>query len=129
MNADAASDISNVELLVIHADRILSGKLRLGEDEVETSLDHAIQLFQFLSDKDLYVELYRERLAKRLLSKKYTSIHAEKSMIVKMKTQQGAPFTTKLEGMVNDFTVGKDIDQNWTAHLNKLRAANLLANS
>ena len=27
-------------------------------------------------------------------------------MIVKMKTQQGAPFTTKLEGMVNDFTVG-----------------------
>jgi len=45
-------------------------------------------------------------LAKRLLSKKYTSIHAEKSMIVKMKTQQGAPFTTKLEGMVNDFTVG-----------------------
>ena len=65
-------------------------------------------------------------------------------MIVKMKTQQASPLTTKLEGMVNDFTVGsyqlslfnsfsffvlgKDIDQTWTAHLNKLRAANLLAN-
>mmetsp|Transcript_18993 Transcript_18993/g.58666 ORF Transcript_18993/g.58666 Transcript_18993/m.58666 type:complete len:739 (+) Transcript_18993:52-2268(+) len=128
MNADTTSDDSNVELLVVHTDRILSGKLKLDEEEVENRLEHCIQLFQFVSDKDLYAELYRERLAKRLLSKKYTSIHAEKSMIVKMKTQQGAPFTTKLEGMVNDFTVGKDIDQTWTAHLNKLRAANLLAN-
>merc|ERR1719155_303347 len=128
MNADATSDVSNVELLVTHADHILSGKRRLSDEELEMALDHAIQLFQFLSDKDLYIELYRERLAKRLLSKKYASIHSEKSMIVRMKTQQGAPFTTKLEGMVNDFTVGKDIDQTWTAHLNKLRAANLLAN-
>ena len=106
MNADTTSDDSNVELLVVHTDRILSGKLKLDEEEVENRLEHCIQLFQFVSDKDLYAELYRERLAKRLLSKKYTSIHAEKSMIVKMKTQQGAPFTTKLEGMVNDFTVG-----------------------
>ena len=106
MNADTTSDDSNVELLVVHTDRILSGKLKLDEEEVENRLEHCIQLFQFVSDKDLYAELYRERLAKRLLSKKYTSIHAEKSMIVNMKTQQGAPFTTKLEGMVNDFTVG-----------------------
>jgi len=127
MNAEAASDVSNVELLVIHADRILSGKHRLGEDELETSLDHAIQLFEFLSDKDLYVELYRERLARRLLSKKYTSIHAEKSMIVKLKTQQGAPFTTKLEGMVNDFTVGKDLDETWVAYLSQVRSESPVA--
>ena len=29
--------------------------------------------------------------AKRLLGKKFVSLHAEKAMIVKMKTQQGAP--------------------------------------
>lgn len=107
INTDATPDISNVEMLVIHTDRILSGKVRLGEEEIEFCLEHAIRLFQFVSDKDLYSELYREQLAKRLLSKRSISIHAEKSMIVKMKTQQGAPFTTKLEGMLNDFTVGE----------------------
>jgi len=106
INTDATQDISNVEMLVMHTDRILSGKVRLGEEEIEFCLEHAIRLFQFLSDKDLYAELYREQLAKRLLSKRFTSTHAEKSMIIKMKTQQGAPFTTKLEGMLNDFTVG-----------------------
>jgi cullin 1 len=90
----------------MHTDRVLSGKVRLAEEEVESCLEQIIQLFQFLSDKDLYAELYREQLAKRLLSRRSTAIHTEKSMIVKMKTQQGAPFTTKLEGMVNDFTLG-----------------------
>ena len=106
INTDATPDISNVEMLVMHTDRVLSGKVRLAEEEVESCLEQIIQLFQFLSDKDLYAELYREQLAKRLLSRRSTAIHTEKSMIVKMKTQQGAPFTTKLEGMVNDFTLG-----------------------
>jgi cullin 1 len=119
INADVTSDVSNVELLVLHTDRILSGKVRLNDEEIETALEHAIQLFQFLSDKDLYAELYREHLAKRLLTKKKTSIHAEKSMIIKMKTQQGAPFTTKLEGMVNDFIIGRDLDEVWMAHVSK----------
>lgn len=129
MNADTTSDVSNVELLVTHADQILSGKRRLSDEELEMALDHATQLFQFLSDKDLYIELYRERLAKRLLSKKYASIHSEKSMIVRMKTQQGAPFTTKLEGMVNDFSVGNDLDRKWRAHLSKAKSENSMVES
>ena len=106
INTDATPDISNVEMLVMHTDRVLGGKVRLGEEEVESCLEQIIQLFQFLSDKDLYVELYREQLARRLLSRRSTAVHTEKLMIVKMKTQQGAPFTTKIEGMVNDFTLG-----------------------
>ncbi|EGB04208.1 hypothetical protein AURANDRAFT_55274 [Aureococcus anophagefferens] len=127
INTDATPDISNVEMLVMHTDRVLSGKVRLAEEEVESCLEQIIQLFQFLSDKDLYAELYREQLAKRLLSRRSTAIHTEKSMIVKMKTQQGAPFTTKLEGMVNDFTLGKELDQTWSSHLNKLRVEGLPA--
>jgi cullin 1 len=88
----------------------------LCEEDLEKVLDELLDLFLFISDKDLYSELYREQLAKRLLSQKCLSLHAEKSMIVKMKTQQGAPFTTKLEGMINDFTVGEDLDRIWRSH-------------
>jgi len=108
LNTDTLeNDVSNVQILVTYTDRILGGKAKLGEEDLERVLDELLELFLFISDKDLYSELYREQLAKRLLSQKCVSLHAEKSMIVRMKTQQGAPFTTKLEGMINDFNVGK----------------------
>ena len=108
LNTDSPLDhhASNVQVLVTYTDRVLGGKIKLGEEDLEIILDELIELFLFISDKDLYSELYREQLAKRLLSQKCVSLHAEKSMIIRMKTQQGAPFTTKLEGMINDFTVG-----------------------
>jgi len=34
---------------------------------------------------------------------------------VRLKTEQGAPFTAKLEGMVNDFTLGEDLERQWKA--------------
>ena len=108
LNTDTLeNDVSNVQILVTYTDRILGGKAKLGEEDLERVLDELLELFLFISDKDLYSELYREQLAKRLLSQKCVSLHAEKSMIVRMKTQQGVPFTTKLEGMINDFNVGK----------------------
>jgi cullin 1 len=118
LNTDSPLDhhASNVQVLVTYTDRVLGGKIKLGEEDLEIILDELIELFLFISDKDLYSELYREQLAKRLLSQKCVSLHAEKSMIIRMKTQQGAPFTTKLEGMINDFTVGGDLDRTWRAH-------------
>jgi cullin 1 len=125
LNSDASQDhfdISNAQILVMYTDRILGGKIKLSEEELEKVLDELLDLFLFLSDKDLYSELYREQLARRLLSRKCVSLHAEKSMIVKMKTHQGAPFTTKLEGMINDFTVGIDLDRIWKSHCNSALA-------
>jgi cullin 1 len=118
INTDVTHDASNVEILVMYTDRVLGGKIKLCEEDLERVLEELLDLFLFISDKDLYSELYREQLAKRLLSKRCVSLHAEKSMIVKMKTQQGAPFTTKLEGMINDFNVGEDLDRLWRIHQN-----------
>jgi len=106
VNTDALPEMSNAEMLVMYTDRILRGKVRLAEEEIENALDQIVQLFLFLSDKDLFAEYYRTYLASRLLSKKATSIHLEKSMISKLKSYEGAPFTTKLEGMINDFSIG-----------------------
>merc|ERR1719231_893634 len=92
INTDASADISNVEMLVAYADRALRGAIKLDEVQLEELLEKLLQLFIYLSDKDLYSELYRDALAKRLLQSKSASFEAEKGMIAKMKMQQGAPF-------------------------------------
>lgn len=102
-------NFSNAELMSTFCDRILkSGGDKLSETEVEQSLDRIVQLFSFLNDKDLFAEIYRNQLAKRLLNQRSASDDAEKAMIAKLKVQCGTQFTSKMEGMLNDLAVGSE---------------------
>mmetsp|Transcript_22014 Transcript_22014/g.70904 ORF Transcript_22014/g.70904 Transcript_22014/m.70904 type:complete len:782 (-) Transcript_22014:454-2799(-) len=114
-NNDISKETTNIEIFVMYTDRILSGKIKLPDESMEHTLNELLHLFLLIADKDLYAERYREQLAKRLLAKRYVSLHTERAMIVKLKTQQGAPFTTKLEGMINDFTIGEDLGRSWSS--------------
>ncbi|EEC45924.1 CULlin protein 1 [Phaeodactylum tricornutum CCAP 1055/1] len=98
---------TNAELMSTFCDRILkSGGEKLSEAEVEESLDRIVQLFSYLTDKDLFAEIYRNQLSKRLLNQRSTSDDAEKLMIAKLKVQCGTQFTSKMEGMLADLAVG-----------------------
>lgn len=98
---------TNAELMSTFCDRILkSGGEKLNESEVEENLDRIVQLFSYLTDKDLFAEIYRNQLAKRLLNQRSTSDDAEKLMIAKLKVQCGTQFTSKMEGMLSDLAVG-----------------------
>ena len=98
---------TNAELMSTFCDRILkSGGEKLSEAEVEENLDKIVQLFSYLTDKDLFAEIYRNQLAKRLLNQRSTSDDAEKLMIAKLKVQCGTQFTSKMEGMLADLAVG-----------------------
>lgn len=98
---------TNAELMSTFCDRILkSGGEKLSESEVEDNLDKIVQLFSYLSDKDLFAEIYRNQLAKRLLNQRSTSDDTEKLMIAKLKIQCGTQFTSKMEGMLADLAVG-----------------------
>lgn len=100
---------SNAELMSTYCDRILkSGGEKLSESEVEENLDRIVQLFSYLTDKDLFAEIYRNQLAKRLLNQRSTSDDAEKLMIAKLKVQCGTQFTSKMEGMLSDLAVGQE---------------------
>lgn len=106
VNKDVGN-FSNAELMSSYCDRILkSGGEKLSEAEVEQSLERIVQLFSYLSDKDMFAEFYRNQLAKRLLNQRSTSDDAEKMMIAKLKVQCGTQFTSKMEGMLNDLAVG-----------------------
>ena len=99
---------TNAELMSTFCDRILkSGGEKLSEAEVEENLDRIVQLFSYLTDKDLFAEIYRNQLAKRLLSQRSISDDAEKLMIAKLKVQCGTQFTSKMEGMLADLAVGQ----------------------
>lgn len=56
----------------------------------------------------MFEKYYKQHLAKRLLSGRTVSDDAERSLIVKLKTECGYQFTSKLEGMFTDMKTSKD---------------------
>ena len=112
---------TNAELMSTFCDRILkSGGEKLSEAEVEESLDRIVQLFSYLTDKDLFAEIYRNQLAKRLLNQRSTSEDAEKLMIAKLKVQCGTQFTSKMEGMLADLAVGSQQRQEFEQRMGQV---------
>mmetsp|Transcript_10856 Transcript_10856/g.33497 ORF Transcript_10856/g.33497 Transcript_10856/m.33497 type:complete len:745 (-) Transcript_10856:58-2292(-) len=100
---------TNAELMSSFCDRILkSGGEKLSDEDVEAYLEKTVQLFSYLTDKDLFAEIYRNQLAKRLLNQRSASDDAERLMIGKLKLRCGSQFTGKMEGMLNDLAIGVD---------------------
>jgi len=81
---------------------------RLSEDELEVMLEKVVQLLAYVSDKDLFYEFYRKRLSRRLLGNLSVGEDAEKSVLNQLKRQCGQQFTSKLEGMVQDFQLARE---------------------
>jgi cullin 1 len=110
-NEDASPTVSNVEHLSAYVDSVLRGKEgseKLDEATIQTKLEHSVQLFNYVTDKDVYKELYKVYLSKRLLNNKVASMDMEKHMITLLKLAQGTPFTQLIESMITDFDLVKD---------------------
>lgn len=104
------------DLISSYCDRLLkSGSAeKLSDLEVEQQLEKTVQLFSYLTDKDIFADIYRHQLAKRLLNQRSASDDMEKVMIGKMKMRCGAQFTVKMEGMLNDLAIaGTDFSQSF----------------
>ena len=89
-------------------DRLKKGTKGANEDEIEAILDSAITLFRFIQEKDVFEKYYKQHLAKRLLGGRSGSEDAERSMLVKLKTECGYQFTQKLESMFADIKTSQD---------------------
>lgn len=66
-------------------------------------------LFRYLQEKDVFEKYYKTHLSKRLLSGRPVSDDAERSLLVKLKTECGYQFTSKLESMFADIRTGRDM--------------------
>ncbi|KAJ8441329.1 hypothetical protein Cgig2_024841 [Carnegiea gigantea] len=96
-------------------DKLRKGLKGVSEEDVEVVLDKVMMLFRFLQEKDVFEKYYKQHLAKRLLSGKTVSDDAERSLIVKLKTECGYQFTSKLEGMFTDMKTSQDTVQGFYA--------------
>ncbi|XP_049385432.1 cullin-3A-like [Solanum stenotomum] len=96
-------------------DKLRKGLKGVTEEDVEIILDKVMMLFRYLQEKDVFEKYYKQHLAKRLLSGKTVSDDAERSLIVKLKTECGYQFTSKLEGMFTDMKTSQDTMQGFHA--------------
>ncbi|XP_074309731.1 cullin-3A [Silene latifolia] len=100
------------EFISLFVDDKLRKSLKgVSEEDVEVVLDKVMMLFRYLQEKDVFEKYYKQHLAKRLLSGKTVSDDAERSLIVKLKTECGYQFTSKLEGMFTDMKTSEDTTQ------------------
>ncbi|KAL2559542.1 Cullin-3A [Forsythia ovata] len=96
-------------------DKLRKGLKGVKEEDIELILDKVMMLFRYLQEKDVFEKYYKQHLAKRLLSGKTVPDDAERSLIVKLKTECGYQFTSKLEGMFTDMKTSQDTMQGFNA--------------
>ncbi|KAE8009557.1 hypothetical protein FH972_005988 [Carpinus fangiana] len=113
------SGSSSAELLASFCDNILKkgGSEKLSDEAIEETLEKVVKLLAYISDKDLFAEFYRKKLARRLLFDRSANEEHEKSILTKLKQQCGAQFTSKMEGMVTDLTLARENQTNFEDYL------------
>lgn len=73
------------------------GTEKMSDEETEGQLDKVVKLLAYISDKDLFSEFYRKKLARRLLNDFSASDELERSILSRLKQQCGAQFTSKVK--------------------------------
>jgi hypothetical protein len=69
---------------------VQGGSEKLSDEAIDETLDKVVKLLAYISDKDLFAEFYRKRLARRLLQDKSASDDHERSILTRLKQQCGA---------------------------------------
>uniref|UniRef100_A0A1D1XSE8 Cullin-1 n=1 Tax=Anthurium amnicola TaxID=1678845 RepID=A0A1D1XSE8_9ARAE len=117
---------SSAELLATFCDNILKkgGSEKLSDEAIEETLEKVVKLLAYISDKDLFAEFYRKKLARRLLFDKSANDDHERSILTKLKQQCGGQFTSKMEGMVTDLTLARENQTQFEDYLNGNSHAN-----
>ena len=101
---------SVAEILATFCDSILKkAASNMRDEEVEDQLTKAVELFENINDKDLFIDLYRNQLARRLLDEKSANEDSERSMIAKIKLCCGSQFTSRVEGMITDVDLSQTV--------------------
>ncbi|CCD27445.1 cullin CUL3 NDAI_0K02540 [Naumovozyma dairenensis CBS 421] len=77
-------------------------------------VDNCVKLFKLLSEKDIFENVYRQQLSRRLLHQK-SSIELERWCVRKVKEEMGVFFTSKLDGMLRDMSKSMELSKAFAA--------------
>lgn len=91
------------EILARFFDNLLKKSSKCHQEaEMEDFMNKAIDIFKYITDKDVFQKFYSKMLAKRLIYSQYISLDAEETMINKLKAACGYEFTSKFHRMFTD---------------------------
>lgn len=94
---------SSAELLAGFCDNILKkgSSEKLSDETIEETLEKVVTLLAYYSDKDLFAEFCRKKLARRLLFDRSGNQDNETNFLTKLKQQCGGQLTSKMQTMVS----------------------------
>ncbi|XP_059447034.1 cullin-1-like [Corylus avellana] len=112
----------SAELLATFFDNILKkgGSKKLSDEAIEETLGKAVKLLAYNSDTDhvaQFIELYRKKLARRLLFHNTANDDHERSTLKKLTQQCGHQLTYKMEGMVRDLRLAGEYHTRFEEYL------------
>ncbi|CAI9115589.1 OLC1v1016524C1 [Oldenlandia corymbosa var. corymbosa] len=111
---------SSAELLATFCDNILKkggSTEKLSDEAIEETLEKVVKLLAYISDKDLFAEFFRKKLARRLLFDYSANDEHERSVLLKLKQQYGRQYTSKMEGMVTDLAFARENQNHFKEYL------------
>ena len=103
-------------------DKLRKGLKGATEDDSELVLDKVMMLFRYLQEKDVFEKYFKQHLAKRLMGGRTASEDTERSFIIKLKTECGYQFTSKIESMFTDMRTSRDLMDSFKSWLEGQRA-------
>ncbi|KAL7420574.1 ubiquitin ligase (cullin) of SCF [Cryptotrichosporon argae] len=111
-NAACQKPTQSPALLANYCDQLLKKSNRdLDPEALESALDRALVIFQFIDDKDVFQKFYVKNLAQRLVREVSASDDSESSMISKLKEIAGFDFTHNMTRMIQDISVSRDVSE------------------
>ena len=89
-----------------------------GEEERKTQIDKGLEIFNFVPDKDIFVEIYRDLLSHRILNlynKNYTDnkkhnfyLDLETTIIDNFTKECGNEYSSKLNNIISDYKLNEN---------------------
>jgi len=112
-NRSLGSIGSGTDLLACYNDDLLRQGRKSGhcDESIKIKLDKVSQLLTYLNDKDVFAELYRKLLSRRLLDQRKWNEELEKSFLRRLKDQCGTQSVSKMEGMMRDLEREREQEQ------------------
>ncbi|CAE7947237.1 CUL3A [Symbiodinium sp. KB8] len=83
------------------------------EEEVQTLVNQVVSLFAHLKDKDIFLDIYKSALSRRLLNKLSVSNDAEDCFITKLKVECGQQSIQKLASMFTDMALSDQLQEEY----------------
>eukprot|EP00189_Rhodosorus_marinus_P009405 CAMPEP_0184754856 /NCGR_PEP_ID=MMETSP0315-20130426/44845_1 /TAXON_ID=101924 /ORGANISM="Rhodosorus marinus, Strain UTEX LB 2760" /LENGTH=873 /DNA_ID=CAMNT_0027234301 /DNA_START=597 /DNA_END=3218 /DNA_ORIENTATION=- len=85
------------------------GTQRLADGELEEKFEKLTRLFRYLNEKQEFLRLYANLLARRLIRKCSISEQAEKTMLARIEDVCGTENTPRIEAMLSDLANSKEL--------------------